>query len=504
MPSGPTATPRLSASIIIIGAGFAGIGMAIRLKQEGIDDFIIVERASAVGGTWRDNKYPGAQCDVPSHVYCFSFEPRSNWSSNYAGADEIQAYIEGLVDKWGLHAHLRLGTSIEAADYDEARGHWRLASLRPDDASELLLCRVVVSGVGGLVEPSMPDIPGLDAFSGELVHTARWRDDLELEGKRVGIIGTGASATQVVPRVAEEVESLTVFQRTACWVLPKPNGAYSEGHKGMYGRFPRLLGLSRNAKFALTEMLGPFILLDSELLSSIPQRLSLRHLHASVPDAELRRKLRPNYQFGCKRVLFSGDYWSSFNRDNVELVDTDIERVTSTGVQTRDGRTHELDLLILATGFAVTLAAAPFAVRGRQGRSLDDAWAQGASAYKGVSVAGFPNWFMMMGPNTGPGHTSVLVYTEAQIAHALDAIKLVLEEGAKSVEVRHEVQARYNEGIQRRMPHTSWASGCNSWYLSEDGSNRSLFPGLAIEYVLRTRKLRVRDYFVERFGGRRR
>lgn len=483
----------LTAGVIIIGAGFAGIGMAIRLKQEGIEDFIILERGDEIGGTWRDNTYPGAACDVPSHVYCYSFEPKSNWSRNFAGAGEIHGYLMGLVDKWGLRAHLCLDTSICEAEYSDARGSWDLVTER----GEVLSCRLVVSGVGGLVNPALPNIPGLDSFGGTAFHTARWRHDVNLSSKRVAIIGTGASAVQVVPRIAGRVEKLSVFQRTACWVLPKPNGAYSTARQGIYARFPRLLRASRLTKYALSELMGSFVILDSKRLSGLPQRMSMAHLEAQVNSPATREALTPNYQFGCKRVLVSDDYWSAFNGEKVDLVTDAIERVEPTGIVTRDGTVHEFDVIVFATGFAITLASAPFSIKGRHGRELDDAWADGASAYKGVSVAGFPNWFMMMGPNTGPGHTSVLVYTEAQIAHTLTAIKMVLGGAVRSIEVRADVQARYNEGLQRRMPYTAWSSGCGSWYLSQDGSNRTLFPGLAGEYVLRTRRLDKADYFIE-------
>jgi len=354
--------------------------------------------------------------------------------------------------------------------------------------------RVVVSGVGGLVDPSYPDIKGLEEFRGEIFHTARWNHDFDLTGKRVAVIGTGASAVQVVPSIAPQVARLHVFQRTPAWVIPKHDKVYSAAQKQRLARFPLLLRLSRALKYGLSELFGPMIFLDSERLSRIGEKASLAHLEAQVKDPELRARLTPSFQFGCKRILISDDYWASFERENVELVTDPIEEIKSTGIETRDGTFRELDALVLATGFALGLANAPFPITGRGGRSLDEAWQDGAVAYKGMTVSGFPNWFILMGPNTGPGHTSVLVFTEAQIHHAVGAIRKLRDEGLKYVDIRQDVQDRYNERIQRRMKHMVWSTGCNSWYLSEDGSNHSLFPGFAAEYALRARRFRASDY----------
>jgi cation diffusion facilitator CzcD-associated flavoprotein CzcO len=481
--------------IAIIGAGFGGIGMAIQLEKAGIRSYTIFERAGEIGGTWRDNTYPGAACDVPSHVYSLSFEPNPDWHRRFAGSDEIQAYLMGLVDKWRLRARLRLNTEIVDARFDEQAGAWTLTSA----AGHTFRARVVIAGVGGLVDPSLPDIKGLQSFTGETFHTARWNHDYDLTGRRVAVIGTGASAVQVVPSIAREVEQLHVFQRTPAWVVPKHDRAYSARTRRLLERFPLLLRLSRWSKYALSELFGPMVFLDSPRLSAIGERGSLAHLHRQVRDPELRRKLTPHFQLGCKRILISDDYWASFERPNVELVTDPIEEVERTGIRTADGQLRPVDALILATGFQLGLATAPFPVTGRGGCSLNEAWSRGAVAYKGMAISGFPNWFTLMGPNTGPGHTSVLVFTEAQISHALGAIRKLRDEGLKYVDVRQDVMDRYNAGIQRRMPHMVWSSGCNSWYLSEDGSNHSLYPGFAAEYVLRTRRFRPADYEIARF-----
>lgn len=476
--------------IAIIGAGFAGIGMAIRLKQAGIQSFTILERAGEIGGTWRDNTYPGAACDVPSHVYSLSFEPNPSWSHRFSPAGEIQQYLLGLVDKWRLRDHLRLGTEIVAARFDEERGTWALTT--GDD--ETVTARVVVSGVGGLVDPADPDIKGVQTFAGEIFHTARWNHDFDMTGKRVAVIGTGASAVQVVPSIAPQVARLCVFQRTPAWVVPKHDLRYSEAARRRYARFPALLHASRLFKYWMSELFGPMVFLDAPRLSAVAERMSLRHLHAQVSDPALREKLRPHFQFGCKRILISDDYWASFERGNVDLVTEPIEEIRPEGIETKDGALHEVDAIVLATGFALGLARAPFPVVGRGGRTLDDAWRDGAVAYKGMTVSGIPNWFILMGPNTGPGHTSVLVYTETQIAHALQAIRAIQREGLKLVDVRQDAQDRYNARIQGRMKHMVWSSGCNSWYLSPDGSNHALYPGFAAEYVVRAHHFKRSDY----------
>jgi len=487
----PVAAPARAADdfpIAIIGAGFAGIGMAIRLLQAGIRSFTIFERAGEIGGTWRDNTYPGAACDVPSHAYSLSFEQDPSWTRRYSPSGEIQSYLLRIVDKWQLRAHLRLRTAIVDARWGEARGTWSLAT----DGGETVTARLVVSGVGGLVDPALPEIPGLASFGGETFHTARWNHDYDLTGKRVAVIGTGASAVQVVPSIAPQVGKLHVFQRTPAWVVPKMDKVYSERARRRYARFPWLLRASRFAQYAASELWGPMIFLDAPRLSAIGERLSMRHLHAQVKDPALREKLTPHFQFGCKRILVSDDYWASFERPNVELVTDPIEAIVPEGIRTRGGAVRELDAIVLATGFAVGLASAPFPIFGRGGQPLDLAWKDGAVAYKGMTVAGFPNWFILMGPNTGPGHTSVLVYTEAQIEHVLGALDR-LRRGAKWVDVRRDVQDRYNAGIQSRMKHMVWHT-CQSWYLSKDGSNHALYPGLAAEYVARTRRFHAADY----------
>jgi cation diffusion facilitator CzcD-associated flavoprotein CzcO len=433
--------------IAIIGAGFSGIGAAVQLIKAGIQSFTIFERAGEIGGTWRDNTYPGCACDVPSHVYSFSFEQNPNWTRRYATSWEIQEYLLGVVDKHQLRENMKLNTEIVEARFDEASGTWTLTT----DDDDTFTARVVIAGVGGLVDPSYPSIEGLAGFEGDMIHTARWNHDVDLAKKRVAVIGTGASAVQVVPSIASTVSTLKVFQRTPGWVVPKADRLYPKRLRRFLARFPFFLRISRFMKYWLSELRGPIVFLDSAILSKIGTHISMWNLRQQVRDPALREKLTPDFQFGCKRVLVSDDYWATFEQENVELVSNPITAIERHGIRTSDGTLHEADAIVLATGFKLGLVSAPFPVIGRGGRALDDAWKRGAVAYKGMTVAGFPNWFIMMGPNTGPGHTSVLVYTEAQISHALQAIKKIMAENLKYMDVRQEVQDRYNDGIQKRM-----------------------------------------------------
>ena len=480
--------------IAIIGAGFAGIGMAIQLEKAGIDSYTLFERAGEIGGTWRDNTYPGAACDVPSHLYSLSFEQTPDWRREYSEADEIQAYLLRLVDKWQLREKMRLDSEIVSARFDEAAGAWTLTTR----LGESFTARVVIAGVGGLVDPAFPAIEGMANFAGQAFHSARWNRDVDLGGKRVAVIGTGASAVQIVPSIAPFVSKLSVFQRTPAWVVPKQGRVYSDAERRRLQRSSLALRWSRLAKYGLSELRAPLVMLDAPRLSAIGEKLSLDHLHAQVRDPVLREQLRPAFQFGCKRILISDDYWAVFERGNVELVTDPIREIRAGGIATEGGAFHALDAVIYATGFEVGFRQAAFEIIGRGGRSLEEVWRAGAVAYKGIAVAGFPNWFTLMGPNTGPGHTSVLIYTEAQISHVLQAIRKLRARRWRSVEVRQAVQDRYNAGIQRRMRHMVW-SGCKSWYQSEDGSNRALYPGFAAEYVLRARRFNARDYEIARF-----
>ena len=481
--------------VIVIGAGFSGINAGIRLKQQGIEDFAILERADDVGGTWRDNTYPGCACDVPSHLYSYSFEQNPDWSTTYSGSAEIHAYIQRCADKYDLHAHLHFGVGIASAEFDDARGLWHLTS----DNGTRYIARAMISAVGGLVEPSTPDFAGMDDFTGEIMHTARWNHDVSLAGKKVAIIGTGASAIQVIPSIAPDVERLTVVQRSAPYVLPKLDKALPDLMKTTFRRLPFAQTAFRRAILAITEgLVGPAVILDSPLATAM-KKLALWNMRSAVKDPVLREKLTPDYEIGCKRVLFSSNYYPAFTRDNVELETAGVERFTENGLRLSDGREIEADVIVTATGFKINIASAPFPIIGSQGQRLADLWSgPGGKAYKGVATAGVPNWFFMLGPNTGPGHTSVLIYTEAQARYITQAIAKLLDDELTAIAVKPKVMQRYHEKLQNRMRYTSWTSGCQSWYLDEHGENHTLFPGLATEYALSMRRFKLGEYEVVR------
>jgi cation diffusion facilitator CzcD-associated flavoprotein CzcO len=477
--------------VLIIGTGFAGIGMGIRLKQAGFHDFTILEQADGVGGTWRDNHYPGAACDVPSHLYSFSFEPNPRWSRSYAMQSEILAYLEHCTDKYGLRPHLRLETGVTRATFDERAGVWDVEAT--DGVPRR--ARALVSGCGGLSKPSLPDIPGLATFEGKTFHSARWDHHVPLEGKRVGVIGTGASAIQIVPEIADKVASLKVFQRTPPWILPKPDRAISPAERGMYRRAPALQKLARTGLYWQHELRALAFVVQPKILEMRAEPEALRYLRSRVKSAELRAKLTPKYRMGCKRVLMSNDYFEALQRAHAEVVTDPIAEVRAGGILTRDGKERPLDALVLATGFHAADAAAPFEVRGRSGRDLNVAWRDGAEAYLGTTVAGFPNLFLLVGPNTGLGHNSMVFMIESQIEYTLDCLRTMENRRLKFVDVRPDAQSAYNAQIQSKMAKTVWSTGgCTSWYTTKDGKNTTLWPGFTVEFRLRTRRFDPAPY----------
>ncbi|PCJ19218.1 MAG: 4-hydroxyacetophenone monooxygenase [Gammaproteobacteria bacterium] len=484
--------PNQQFPIAIIGSGFAGVGMGIELRKAGIDSFTIFEREGDVGGTWRDNTYPGCACDVPSYVYSYSFEPNSKWSSIFGKSSEIQTYIKGCVKKYQLEPYFRFNEGIKSAVFDESLGLWELTTSK----NKKFTARAVISAVGGLTDPANPDINGLEQFKGEMFHTARWNHDYDLKGKKVAIIGTGCSSIQVIPEIVDDVEHLDVYQRTPGWIMPKIDLEVSEKTQKFFSRFPLIQRLIRGVLYWGSEALAPPLILDSPFLSKIFEGAARRNIKRGIRDPELRKKLTPSFQFGCKRMMISSDYYPSLERENVDLLTSGIQEVKENCIVTKDGLEHPVDCIILATGFSLGLASSPFEIVGLEGRSLGDDWAKtGAVAYKGVAVSGYPNWFMIMGPNTGPGHTSVLIYTEAQIKYALQGIKRLMTDDLKYVDVNQQLQEGYNLSIQQRMKHTVWTSGsCKSWYLNDDGSNHALYPGFGAEYVARIKKFKPTEY----------
>ncbi len=503
--------------ILIIGAGFAGLAMALALLRAGIDDFTIVEKADEVGGTWRENHYPGLQCDVESHLYSLSAAPNPDWSRTYAPQREILAYLKRVTDDFDLRRRIRFGTEIVGATFDDRTGLWEVRTRRrrvgehegerserealplvgrPEDdrvEGDAIRARVVVSGTGPLHKPAFPDIPGLEKFAGKVFHSARWDDDYPLAGKTVAVVGTGASAIQIIPSIQPKVGKLHVFQRTPAWVLPRPDRAYTAGEKSRNRRFPLVQRLARAGIYWRRELFATGFVVEPRILKLL-EGLARRYLASQVPDPALREKLTPGYRMGCKRVLISNDYYASLGRENVELVTDAITEVRAHSVVTASGKERSVDALVLATGFHAADQVAPFDVRGRGGRVLDEVWKAGAEGYLGTTVSGFPNLFLMVGPNTGLGHSSMVFMIESQVAYALDAIKTMRARRLKLVDVRADAQARYNDEMQRRLAKTVWSSGCKSWYQTPSGKNVTLWPGYTFEFRLRLRKFDVAAY----------
>ncbi|MBA2663050.1 MAG: NAD(P)/FAD-dependent oxidoreductase [Bradymonadaceae bacterium] len=477
------------AAIVIVGAGFAGLCMAIELKQAGIDAFTIYEANAEVGGTWRDNVYPGCACDIPSHLYSFSFELKSNWSRTFSPRAEIQEYLVECATKYDLYSQIVFNTEIRAARFDEARGLWTLHTAD----GEAIMARAVVLGVGGLSRPRIPEFEGLQSFGGQSFHSARWNHDVDLRGKRVAVVGTGASAIQIVPAIADEVEQLSVFQRTPPWVVPRMDRAYSGLEKRLFAGIPGLQRAYRSAIYWFQESRAIGFLGEQRMMDLF-EWFARRYIERAIDDLELRARVTPDYTIGCKRILVSDDYYPALARPNVELVAESVVRFTPDGLVASDGVEHALDVVIFATGFRVTDFLAYFEVIGRDGRNLNAQWQGGAEAYYGVAVTGFPNLFMLVGPNTGLGHNSIVFMIESQARLVRQAIEAMQSAGASSIEVRPGVQRDFNEAVQQRSQKTVWQSGCQSWYLEDSGKNTTLWPGYTFEYWLRTRKLRGHDF----------
>jgi cation diffusion facilitator CzcD-associated flavoprotein CzcO len=479
----------MSVEVAIIGAGFAGIGAAIRLKDQGITDFVIFERDVRAGGTWRDNTYPGAACDIPSRLYSYSFAPNPGWSHTYSGSAEILAYIDRMIETFGVAPHIRFQHTVSGLVYDQAAGEWTvdLAGREPVRA------RAVIVASGPLSNVSLPDIPGIDTFEGKKIHSARWDQDYDFAGKKVAVIGTGASGVQIVPELVKIAESVKVFQRTAGWVLPRYNTATAGWLKGVYRNVPLAEQVMRSAWYWGHESVALGVVWDSPF-TRLVEAISRANLRRQVKDPWLRRQLTPDFAAGCKRLLMTSDYYPALQSDNCKLVTWPIARLSPNGIRTVEGIEHRFDAIVFATGFDVSKAGTPIPVTGIDGRDLGSEWSRGAYAYRSVAVSGYPNLFFTFGPNSGPGHSSALVYMEAQIDYIVGAVAKLLQFGWQAVDVRPDVQARYNEDIQRRLRSTTWNSGCQSWYLTADGFNATMYPGFATQYVQQLRTLDLRDY----------
>ena len=482
-----TAPAHSAHQVVILGAGMSGLCMAIGLQRAGIHDFVIVEKQPGLGGTWWDNTYPGAHVDVPSPVYSFSFAPNPDWSRRFASAPEIQAYMQRLAEKHGLLAHMRLGTQLTDARFDEATGHWNLRT----DRGDTLRAPFFVCSTGPLNQLRWPDIPGLDDFKGTRLHSARWDATVPLAGRRVAVIGTGSTASQLIPPIAAQAGRLHVFQRTANWVLPRLDRSYNRLDH-LLAHFPPY---ARTVRWCWTQVLewGRRGFDEGTLARKGMLKTAAAHRRRQLPDPALREKLTPPYPLGCKRLIYSNDFYPALSQPNVELVTDGIARITEGGIVTADGRERPVDVLVCATGFDTVQLLSSISVTGLGARTLRQAWANGPEAYHGISVAGFPNMFLSLGPNTGTGHTSTLLYIEPETQHSIACMQAVLKGGHRWIEVRPEVMRAHNERLQQRLAGSVWTM-CRSWYRMESGRVVALFPGFTAEYVKAVKRPAMDDY----------
>ena len=474
--------------VVVIGAGFGGIGMGIALRRAGIEDFVIVDKGDGPGGTWRDNTYPGAACDVPAHLYSFSFRP-GRWSGRFPPQREILAYLRDLAEENGLGPHLRLQSGVTACRFDEARAVWDLTLT----GGGTIQAGAVVSAVGQLNRPALPDIAGRDDFRGPSWHSARWDHGAGLAGQRVAVVGTGASAIQFVPEIAKTAAHVDVYQRTPPYVLPKTDRRYGEAEQAFYDRFPVARKADRLRIFLYGEVLTSGFVLSPKLLAG-PMQLWRRQLSSQITDPGLRAKCVPDYVMGCKRVLFSNDWYPALGRPNVDLVTEPIERIAAGGVVTADGTLRPADVIIYGTGFQTLDFLAPMRVTGLRGRRLDQAWHAGAEAYLGISVAGFPNFFMLYGPNTNLGGNSILYMLEGQIGYVTGALRALEAGGLDWIDVRPEVQQAFSAWVAASSRSSVWESGCHSWYTTASGRNTNNWPDHTFLYRHRVRRFDLGTY----------
>ena len=478
-------------SVLIIGAGFAGLGLALELRRAGFDNFTILESADDLGGVWRENTYPGAACDVPSPLYSWSFEPKSDWPRRFSEQEDIHAYVRSVADKYDLPAKIRFGTEVTDAEFDEHRGLWEV---RTADG-ETLTADVLVPAVGQLSRPAMPNLPGIDSFTGPSFHSARWRHDVDLTGLRVACIGTGASAIQYIPEIQPRVGQLTLFQRSAAWVLPKFDIEYSARHHALFRYFPPSRLAERFAIWSLFEVLS-LAFVDIPALKRPVVAIADRHRAQQVSNLDLRDKLTPDYAAGCKRGLFSNDYFPALTQPNVTVETTAIEAVTPTGIRTRDGVDHEVDVIIYGTGFKGTEFLAPMNIHGLGGRKLTDEWAPaGARAYLGMSVPGYPNLFLMYGPNTNVGAGSIIYMLESQARYIRQAVEHLAEHPGRALAARADTEQAWDDWLQRRLKDTPW-NFCSSWYRNASGRITNNWPGATALFRWKTKRFHPSDYDV--------
>lgn len=484
----PTTSHAVQPSVVVVGAGFGGLGVAIDLLGAGITDVTILEKADDVGGVWRENTYPNAACDVPSPLYSWSFAPNPDWSHRYSPQPEILDYIRRTAEEYDVLRLVRFGTEVTEAVFDEDTARWRVRT----SAGETLEADVFVVAVGQLSRPALPDIPGVADFAGTAFHSAAWDHEADLAGKRVAVIGTGASAIQFVPGIVNQVSGLTVFQRSAPYVLPRPDKAYRGYHLRLFERLPATQRFERKVTFTLTEVLNRAVT-GGRTWKRLLRLVFRLHLRSQVKDRALRRRLLPDYEVGCKRLLFSTDWYDALTLPHVDVVTDPIERIEAGGVRTADGRLHPADVIVYGTGFAATQFLVPMRVTGSDGRDLHEVWSSGAHAHLGISVPGFPNMFVMYGPNTNLGGSSIIGMLEAQSAYVVQLVRRIADGAARCLDVRPEVAAAYDREMQERLRDSVWA-GCHNWYKVDGGRISTNWPGLVAEYQRRTRTVDFAAY----------
>ncbi|WP_236789109.1 NAD(P)/FAD-dependent oxidoreductase [Amycolatopsis sp. GM8] len=483
---------RTEAEVVIVGTGFSGLGMAVQLLERGHRDFVILEKAADVGGTWRDNTYPGCACDIQSHMYSFSFAQNPEWTRAFSPQQEIWDYLRGVADKYDLYSHIRFGQEMTGARWDPEEHRWHVATRGGDEFA----ARYLVNGLGALHLPQIPELDGLENFKGETFHSATWNHDYDLRGKRVAVVGTGASAIQFIPRIAPEVAQLTVFQRTPPWVLPKPDHEVPDWARTLFRKVPALQTAYRDLLYWSLESRAVGYNNGGLTLMKLTQRLGKWNIDRSVEDPALRARLTPDYVLGCKRVLLSNDYYPALARDNVDVRTDGVAEVREHSIVDGAGVEHEVDAIIFGTGFHVTDAFENLEIVGEGGRNLAKEWAdEGMRTHLGITVAGFPNLFFLLGPNTGLGHNSVVFMIESQARYVAEAIELVGRTRTAGIATRPEVQERFNATMQRKLAKGVWTrGGCRSWYLDAQGVNRTLWPGFTWRYWLATRKVAASDF----------
>jgi cation diffusion facilitator CzcD-associated flavoprotein CzcO len=473
----------------IIGAGFGGLGTAIRLDQQGDGDFLVFERESDVGGTWWANTYPGCQCDIPSHLYSFSFAPNPDWTRTYPKQPELRDYLRATAERFGVSDRIRCNTKVTEIGWDDDAARWTLQTSRGTYTAD-----VVVAAPGPLSEPSIPDLPGLEDFGGTVFHTATWNHDHDLRGRKVAFVGTGASAIQAVPEIQPIVDQMTVFQRTPPWVVPHRDRPITRAERLLYRKLPALQRLVRAGVYGARELLVPGLVYRPQLMKAV-EKLARRHIATQVEDPELRAKVTPDYAIGCKRILPSNKWYPALGADNVELLAEGIAEVRPDGVVSAGGEFREVDTIIFGTGFYVTDIPLANIVRGADGRSLADVWDRSPQAYRGATMAGFPNLFLLVGPNVGLGHNSIVFMIEAQIKYVLGALAAMRSRGAARVAVRPEAVKAYNDHLQAKMGRTVWNSGgCASWYIDANGKNTTIWPDFTWRFWQQTREFDAAAY----------